>query len=82
MVDGLIVIWLQLGDPGHLCLMDVRDQLPRTLQVCKPPEGTYVGSFGYQQPVPYGYQQGLMYHPYGNAKSGSCNGYVPQLNVC
>uniref|UniRef100_A0A6N2LG24 RRM domain-containing protein n=1 Tax=Salix viminalis TaxID=40686 RepID=A0A6N2LG24_SALVM len=39
MVDGLIVIWLQLGDPGHLYLMDVRDQLPRTLQVCKPPEG-------------------------------------------
>ncbi|KAG6783543.1 hypothetical protein POTOM_009197 [Populus tomentosa] len=29
------------------------------------PRGTYVGNFGYQQPVSYGYQQGLMYHPYG-----------------
>ncbi|KAG6776716.1 hypothetical protein POTOM_020244 [Populus tomentosa] len=29
------------------------------------PRGTYVGSFGYQQPVSYGYQQGLMYNPYG-----------------
>ncbi|KAJ6708569.1 BOULE-RELATED [Salix koriyanagi] len=45
------------------------------------PRGTYAGSFGYQQPVSYGYHQGLMYHPYGNAKSGSCRGYVPQLNV-
>ncbi|KAJ6399791.1 hypothetical protein OIU77_020362 [Salix suchowensis] len=54
---------------------DVRDQLPRTLQVCKPPEGTYVGSFGYQQPVPYGYQQGLMYHPYGYAAYGPEYGY-------
>ncbi|XP_020535402.1 RNA-binding protein 24-B isoform X2 [Jatropha curcas] len=41
------------------------------------PRGTYVGSFGYQQPLSYNYQQGLMYHPYGNAKSDSCRGYVP-----
>ncbi|KAJ8762380.1 hypothetical protein K2173_007539 [Erythroxylum novogranatense] len=27
--------------------------------------GTYVGNFSYQQPLPYGYQQGLLYHPYG-----------------
>ncbi|XP_057975584.1 probable RNA-binding protein ARP1 isoform X2 [Malania oleifera] len=27
--------------------------------------GAYVGSFGYQQPVPYNYQQGFMYPPYG-----------------
>ncbi|KAG9151274.1 hypothetical protein Leryth_002821 [Lithospermum erythrorhizon] len=27
--------------------------------------GAYVGSFGYQQPLPYMYQQGLMYPPYG-----------------
>ncbi|KAG6785533.1 hypothetical protein POTOM_007094 [Populus tomentosa] len=33
------------------------------------PRGTYVGSFGYQQPVSYGYQQGLMYHPYGTLTS-------------
>ncbi|KAI5590287.1 hypothetical protein POPTR_005G256700v4 [Populus trichocarpa] len=34
------------------------------------PRGTYVGSFGYQQPVSYGYQQGLMYNPYGYAAYG------------
>ncbi|KAL9358386.1 hypothetical protein Peur_046509 [Populus x canadensis] len=34
------------------------------------PRGTYAGSFGYQQPVSYGYQQGLMYHPYGYAAYG------------
>ncbi|XP_059460793.1 uncharacterized protein LOC132189953 [Corylus avellana] len=27
--------------------------------------GAYMGSFGYQQPVSYSYQQGLMYPPYG-----------------
>ncbi|KAG8377212.1 hypothetical protein BUALT_Bualt08G0004700 [Buddleja alternifolia] len=27
--------------------------------------GAYMGSFGYQQPVTYGFQQGLMYSPYG-----------------
>nr|XP_016439333.1 PREDICTED: RNA-binding protein 38-like isoform X1 [Nicotiana tabacum] len=32
--------------------------------------GAYVGSFGYQQPVSYGYQQGLMYSPYGYATYG------------
>ncbi|XP_030951056.1 uncharacterized protein LOC126712634 [Quercus robur] len=32
--------------------------------------GAYVGSFGYQQPVSYGYQQGLMYPPYGYATYG------------
>ncbi|XP_022874459.1 RNA-binding protein 38-like [Olea europaea var. sylvestris] len=29
--------------------------------------GTYIGNFGYQQPVTYGYQQGLVYSPYGYA---------------
>ncbi|XP_057975587.1 uncharacterized protein LOC131162959 isoform X4 [Malania oleifera] len=32
--------------------------------------GAYVGSFGYQQPVPYNYQQGFMYPPYGYATYG------------
>uniref|UniRef100_A0A2P2KPG4 RRM domain-containing protein n=1 Tax=Rhizophora mucronata TaxID=61149 RepID=A0A2P2KPG4_RHIMU len=32
--------------------------------------GAYVGSLGYQQPLSYGYQQGLMYHPYGYAAYG------------
>jgi len=27
--------------------------------------GAYVGGFGYQQPVSYNYQQGLVYPPYG-----------------
>lgn len=27
--------------------------------------GAYVGNYGYQQPVTYGFQQGLMYSPYG-----------------
>lgn len=31
--------------------------------------GAYIGNFGYQQPVTYGYQQGLMYSPYGWATS-------------
>ncbi|XP_057975586.1 uncharacterized protein LOC131162959 isoform X3 [Malania oleifera] len=45
--------------------------------------GAYVGSFGYQQPVPYNYQQGFMYPPYGNSKkqSGSGRRYAPQLDV-
>ncbi|KAJ6953249.1 hypothetical protein NC652_005065 [Populus alba x Populus x berolinensis] len=43
------------------------------------PRGTYVGSFGYQQPVSYGYQQGLMYHPYGYAAYGP--EYVYQQGV-
>ncbi|XP_065881495.1 uncharacterized protein [Euphorbia lathyris] len=34
------------------------------------PRGTYVGSYGYQQPLSYNYQQGLMYHPYGYAAYG------------
>ncbi|KAK6793138.1 hypothetical protein RDI58_012219 [Solanum bulbocastanum] len=33
--------------------------------------GAYAGSFGYQQPVSYGYQQGLMYSPYGYATYGA-----------
>ncbi|KAK9270579.1 hypothetical protein L1049_026160 [Liquidambar formosana] len=32
--------------------------------------GAYVGSFGYQQPVSYNYQQGFMYPPYGYATYG------------
>nr|TKS03115.1 RNA recognition motif-containing family protein [Populus alba] len=43
------------------------------------PRGTYVGSFGYQQPVSYGYQQGLMYNPYGYAAYGP--EYVYQQGV-
>lgn len=27
--------------------------------------GAYIGNFGYQQPIAYGFQQGLMYSPYG-----------------
>lgn len=27
--------------------------------------GAYMGGYGYQQPVPYNYQQGLMYPNYG-----------------
>ncbi|KAJ6953247.1 hypothetical protein NC652_005065 [Populus alba x Populus x berolinensis] len=54
------------------------------------PRGTYVGSFGYQQPVSYGYQQGLMYHPYGqnpnfNSRSSLyCSSYALHLliNLC
>ncbi|KAL3830553.1 hypothetical protein ACJIZ3_019355 [Penstemon smallii] len=29
--------------------------------------GAYVGNFGYQQPVNYGFQQGMLYSPYGYA---------------
>ncbi|QCE11979.1 RNA-binding protein Musashi [Vigna unguiculata] len=29
------------------------------------PRGAYVGGFGYQQPLSYSYQQGLVYPPYG-----------------
>ncbi|XP_039024517.1 RNA-binding protein 24-A-like isoform X2 [Hibiscus syriacus] len=32
--------------------------------------GAYVGSFGYQPPLPYNYQQGLMYPSYGYATYG------------
>ncbi|KAF3446936.1 hypothetical protein FNV43_RR12116 [Rhamnella rubrinervis] len=32
--------------------------------------GAYVGGFGFQQPVSYSYQQGLMYPPYGYATYG------------
>ena len=31
----------------------------------QPARGAFLGSFGYQQPVSYGYQQGLVYPPYG-----------------
>lgn len=31
----------------------------------QPNRGTYIGNFGYQQPVSYAYQQGLAYPPYG-----------------
>ncbi|CAN4121290.1 unnamed protein product [Withania somnifera] len=33
--------------------------------------GAYAGTFGYQQPVSYGYQQGLVYSPYGYATYGA-----------
>lgn len=36
----------------------------------QPNRGTYIGNFGYQQPVSYAYQQGLAYPPYG---------YVPEV---
>ncbi|KAE8680343.1 RNA-binding protein 24 [Hibiscus syriacus] len=32
--------------------------------------GVYVGSFGYQPPLPYNYQQGIMYPSYGYATYG------------
>ncbi|KAL6279108.1 hypothetical protein ACE6H2_015989 [Prunus campanulata] len=32
--------------------------------------GAYIGGYGYQQPVPYNYQQGLMYPNYGYATYG------------
>ncbi|CAL1355243.1 unnamed protein product [Linum trigynum] len=32
--------------------------------------GAYVGGVGYQQQLPYNYQQGLVYHPYGYAAYG------------
>ncbi|KGN48031.2 RNA-binding protein 24-A [Cucumis sativus] len=36
----------------------------------QPNRGTYIGNFGYQQPVSYAYQQGLAYPPYGYATYG------------
>ncbi|OAY50338.1 RNA-binding protein 38 [Manihot esculenta] len=47
----------------------VRPAIPYIASV-QTPRGTYVGNFGYQQPLPYNYQQGLMYHPYGYAAYG------------
>ncbi|XP_050238513.1 uncharacterized protein LOC126687992 isoform X2 [Mercurialis annua] len=43
------------------------------------PRGTYAGNLGYHQPLSYGYQQGLMYHPYGYAAYGP--EYVYQQGV-
>ncbi|PKI33679.1 RNA-binding protein 38 [Punica granatum] len=37
--------------------------------------GAYVGGFGYQQPISYGYQQGYLYPPYGYATYGPENLY-------
>lgn len=37
--------------------------------------GTQMGNMGYQQPVMYGYQQGLMYPPYGYAAYSPDYGY-------
>jgi len=31
----------------------------------QPARGAYVGGYGYQQPLSYGYQQGMVYPPYG-----------------
>ncbi|KAL4307779.1 hypothetical protein AHAS_Ahas16G0312400 [Arachis hypogaea] len=36
----------------------------------QPARGAFLGSFGYQQPVSYGYQQGLVYPPYGYTTYG------------
>ncbi|KAK7283482.1 hypothetical protein RIF29_13031 [Crotalaria pallida] len=36
----------------------------------QPARGAYVGGFGYQQPLSYGYQQGLVYPPYGYTAYG------------
>ncbi|KAJ1427430.1 Winged helix-like DNA-binding domain superfamily [Sesbania bispinosa] len=36
----------------------------------QPARGAYVGGFGYQQPLSYGYQQGLVYPPYGYTTYG------------
>ncbi|XP_021648393.2 uncharacterized protein LOC110641106 isoform X2 [Hevea brasiliensis] len=43
---------------------------PATPYIASVPRGTYVGNFGYPQPLSYSYQQGLMYHPYGYAAYG------------
>ncbi|KAK1554982.1 hypothetical protein Q3G72_020014 [Acer saccharum] len=43
------------------------------------PRGGYVGSYGYQQPLSYNYQQGLVYPPYGYATYGP--EYVYQQGV-
>ncbi|PRQ19390.1 putative nucleotide-binding alpha-beta plait domain-containing protein [Rosa chinensis] len=34
------------------------------------PRGAYVGAYGYQQPLPYNYPQGMMFPPYGYATYG------------
>ncbi|KAK6939177.1 RNA recognition motif domain, partial [Dillenia turbinata] len=49
------------------------------LSSLQPARGAYVGSFGYQQPVPYNYQQGFIYPPYGYAAYGP--EYVYQQGV-
>ncbi|KAK7310650.1 hypothetical protein RJT34_08275 [Clitoria ternatea] len=36
----------------------------------QPARGAYVGGFGYQQPLSYSYQQGLVYPPYGYTTYG------------
>lgn len=40
--------------------------------------GAYVGSFGYQQPASYNYQQGYMYPPYGYASAYGPEYVYPQ----
>lgn len=36
----------------------------------QPARGAYVGGYGYQQPLSYGYQQGMVYPPYGYTAYG------------
>ncbi|XP_057776477.1 uncharacterized protein LOC130995262 isoform X1 [Salvia miltiorrhiza] len=43
--------------------------------------GAYVGNFGYQQPVTYGFQQGLMYSPYGGGHSPRVNWNATQTGL-
>ncbi|KAL6527197.1 hypothetical protein OROGR_016287 [Orobanche gracilis] len=55
-----------LGRPGPAVPFGrLRSPAPY-LGVTPAARGAYPGHFGYQQPVTYGYQQGLMYSPYGN----------------
>ena len=46
------------------CIGRVRPASPYVGSV-QTPRGAYVGGFGYQQPLSYSYQQGLVYPPYG-----------------
>ncbi|CAL8155058.1 unnamed protein product [Prunus armeniaca] len=43
--------------------------------------GAYIGGYGYQQPVPYNYQQGLMYPNYGFGTYGPEYTYSQVSNV-
>ncbi|KAK8512663.1 hypothetical protein V6N12_075232 [Hibiscus sabdariffa] len=66
-----------LGRPRPPVPYGIISNLPGRLRPASPyvggvqaTRGAYVGSFGYQQPLPYNYQQGLMYPSYGYAAYG------------
>ncbi|XP_021902491.1 RNA-binding protein 24-A isoform X1 [Carica papaya] len=69
-----------LGRPRPSLPYGIISNLPGRLRPASPyvgsvqaPRGAYVGNFGYQQPLSYGYHQGVMYPPYGYAA-----GYGPE----